>query len=221
MIVLILRHRISVDDDTTALNGYASPDLENQVLFSVNNLEQGPHAFQVVNAGNADGTRAFFDIDYVLWESQVPDGTTTYSIDNTDPSFTYLPRPTAWGDSEDGTTSFNATLTTTTDPNGQARLDFVGEIVALFGTLGPTHGNYSCSIDGGEAKTYPGTYPSVTTQQVLCFADSLGPGRHSLMVSNVQTGTSGDALSVDYAQVWSTQKNDPATSGAIPISPSR
>jgi hypothetical protein len=154
-----LQHRISVDGTTITLNGYASPDIENQVLFSAVDLEQGPHDFQMVNAGNADGTDAFLDVDYVLWESQVSDGTTTHLIDNTHPSFTYLPRPTSWGDSEDPTTSFNATLSTTTDSNGQARLDFVGEIVALFGTLGPTHGNYSCSIDGAEAKTYSGTLP--------------------------------------------------------------
>ena len=142
-------------------------------------------------------------------------------IDNTDPSFTYLPVSTSWGNSEDATTSFNATLTTTTNSSGQARLDFVGETVALFGTLGPNHGNYSCSIDGRKAIIYLGTYPSVTTQQVLCFGGSLGRGNHSLVVSNVPIGTSRDTLSIDYAQIWSSQKIKASTSDDPPADPPR
>ena len=197
-----------MDGTTVTLNGFANPDVENQIIFSAAHLTHGLHDFRVINAGNANGTNAFFEIDYLLWESQVQDGTATHIIDNTNPSFTYLPVPAVWDGSASG---FNATLTTTTtgSPIGRARLDFVGTTVALYGTLGPSHGHYSCSIDGGKAKVYSGTFPSLITQQVLCFGDSLAPGRHSLMVSNTPMGRSMNALSIDYAQIWSAQKRGP------------
>jgi len=204
----LLRH-VLVDGTTVTLNGFANPDVENQILFSAAHLTHGLHNFQVVNAGNANGTKAFFDIDYLLWESQVQDGTATQIIDNTNPRFTYLPVPTVWGGAEGGTASFNDTLTTTTSPIGRVRLDFVGTTVALYGTLGPSHGHYSCSIDGGNPKVYSGTFPSLITQQVLCFGDSLAPGRHSLTVKNIPTGKSTKALSIDYARIWSAKKRGP------------
>lgn len=213
-----------MDVNTVNLNGFASPDVEQQILYNATNLAQGQHDLQIVNAGNPDGTNGFLDIDFLIWETEVLNGTTTQLIDNTDPRFTYAPSPAAWGNLEDASTSFNASLTSTIGL-AQARFDFVGEIVALFGTLGPSHGNYTCAIDDGVATMYSGTYPSIVTEQMLCFAGSLAPGNHSIIVGNVPTSSVTAALTVDYAQVWGVPVNEttPATtpSGPGPIAKPR
>lgn len=205
-----------MDGDTTVLNGFASPDVEQQVLFGASDLHQGQHVFSIVNDGNADGSSAFLDIDFLVWESEVLDGTTMKRFDNSRARFTYLPSLTTWGDLEDPSTSFNATLSTAIDSTAQARFDFVGEAAAIYGTLGPSHGNYTCSTDGGAAFLYSGTYPSTVTQQMLCFAGSLTPGNHSIVISNVPTNTTLAALTIDYAEVWASSNGTTPETGGIP-----
>lgn len=203
------------DANTVNLNGYSRHDVEQLVLYNATNLTQGWHDFHIINAGHTNGTRAFLDIDFLIWETQVSDGTATQLIDNTDSRFTYAPSPAAWGNLEDPSTSFNGSLTTTISL-AQARFDFSGEIVALYGTLGPNHGKYTCSIDGEAPTMYSGKYPSIVTEQMLCFAGSLAPGNHSITIGNAPTSSVTAALTVDYAQVWSVPVTEKTPAGPGP-----
>lgn len=75
-----------------------------------------------------------------------------------------------------------------------------GDVVSLFGTIGPSQSPYLVSVDGGEPSTFSGTKRDFTTQVLLYHADSLGPGPHTLNVTN-QPVASLQSLSIDYAVV--------------------
>ncbi|KAF8318029.1 hypothetical protein DL93DRAFT_2055029, partial [Clavulina sp. PMI_390] len=192
----------SVDGNSLTANGYANPDEQQQLLFGVSDLPQKAHTFTVVNKGNSDGSNAYFDIDYITLEAEVLNNTTTVVFDDTAPEFSFLPNRTSWSAQEDGSTSFNASLTSTTVSGAQARLNFTGEYVAVYGTLGLSHGKFTCAVDGGTTNLYVGTYSTTLTQQMLCLAGPLGTGSHSIVLSNAPVSNTSAALSIDFAKVW-------------------
>ena len=78
--------------------------------------------------------------------------------------------------------------------------------MTLFGTSGPSNGPYSVQLDGGNSVTYNATNAYPTNYGVTIYhADNLGPGTHQIVLTNLPAA-SGQYLTIDYAQLWTTTK---------------
>ena len=78
--------------------------------------------------------------------------------------------------------------------------------MTLFGTSGPSNGPYSVQLDGGNSITYNATNAYPTNYGVTIYhADNLGPGTHQIVLTNLPAA-SGQYLTIDYAQLWTTTK---------------
>lgn len=81
-----------------------------------------------------------------------------------------------------------------------------GEAVTLYGTSGPSSGPYSVQLDGGHTVQYNASNAYPTNYGVTIYhADNLGPGVHQILLTNLPD-TSGQYLTIDYAQLWSIAK---------------
>ena len=77
-----------------------------------------------------------------------------------------------------------------------------GEAVTIFGTSGPSNGQYSAQMDSAQSMTYNASNAYPTNYGVVIYhADNLGAGSHQLVLTNLP-GSSGLSLGVDYAQLW-------------------
>ena len=74
-----------------------------------------------------------------------------------------------------------------------------GSSVEIYGAVGPTIGNYTVQIDGGQSVTFNGTKSVLTPQTLLYQDNSLVPGSHTVNISN----PGGQTLSIDYAITYS------------------
>lgn len=84
--------------------------------------------------------------------------------------------------------------------------DLAAEAVSLFGTSGPSNGQYSVQLDSDQAVTYNATNAYPTNYGVMIYhADNLGSGSHQILLTNLPA-SSGQILTVDYAQLWTTVK---------------
>lgn len=138
-----------VDSATSTADGSSATDQEDQILFGALNLPLGVHQLTITNDGNVDGTSAVFDIDSLIWESELGDGSSTLTIDDTDLShFSYLPGPSWWSYESQALGAFNKTVSSSSSSVAQAHLGFRGEAVTLYGPVGPNRGNYTCAVDG-------------------------------------------------------------------------
>lgn len=78
--------------------------------------------------------------------------------------------------------------------------------MTLFGASGPSNGPYSVQLDGGKSETYNATNAYPTNYGVTIYhADNLGPGTHQIILTNLPA-TSGQYLTIDYAQLWTIAK---------------
>lgn len=76
---------------------------------------------------------------------------------------------------------------------------FTGDSVAIFGAIGPSEGPYSVTLDGIDTiGTFNATKDAYTAQVALYQTSNLGPGSHTLALSN---SGPGQLLAVDYAVV--------------------
>ena len=193
-----------MDTDTFELNGNApaGQDVFQIPLFSSGNLSSGPHEITITNHG-PNGASDFFDIDFVTWESSLPDGSTSKTFTSRDKQFEYLPGPNWWSWGNDPK-SYDGILYYTQSSSAAFRFNFTGQSIALYGYLDTNHGNFSCSIDGVGRGIYTGYYPSKEYQQLICFGDNLDHGDHVLHVTNLPVSTDDAWFSIDYAEVWGT-----------------
>lgn len=75
-----------------------------------------------------------------------------------------------------------------------------GDIVAIFGAVGPSLGPYGIKIDGQSMGTFNATKQNYAAQMQLYHADDLGAGNHTLEIVNQPTST-GQGLALDFARV--------------------
>ena len=193
----------AVDTDTTYLTGEVGlgKDQFQTLLYSATNLTYGLHQITLVNQGFANGTTGVFDVDWIDWETQVPAKASPKIITNNDKSFQFLPKGNWWTYGNDSS-GYSGVLYYTQSPTAEFQMDFTGQSVALYGYLNTNHGNYSCGVDGvGSSKLYSGKTPTKEYQQLICYADGLDHGQHTLTVHNVPVGLN-TWFSIDYAEVW-------------------
>ncbi|KIM58538.1 hypothetical protein SCLCIDRAFT_128034 [Scleroderma citrinum Foug A] len=194
---------VQVDGESYADNdGYSVNNQFMIPIFNTSGLAQGPHSVSLINTGSSG---QYVGVDMVVWQSEVgntDDQLITETVQDTDPRFQY--GGSSWSSSpsdanffSDGTGHYTQTY--------QANATFtftVGQIVTLAGSVGTQHGSYSVQLDGGQAVTYNGTAFLPFYGVTLFHADSLVPGNHELIITNLPN-TDGSVLSIDYALVSS------------------
>ncbi|KAF8135573.1 hypothetical protein EV363DRAFT_1320954 [Boletus edulis] len=199
-------YTIQVDSNNHPNFNGSGNNLFQQTLFSAN-VNQGMHTVSLMNTG---GTSGFYvDIDMIVWQSNVgntDDQLVPELVPDVDPRFQY--EQSIWE-----TTSASSDLNLNLFNNGTghitatsaATVSFtftVSEVVTLFGTSGPSNGPYSVQLDGGQAVQYNASNAYPTNYGVTIYhADNLGSGAHQILLTNLPA-TSGQYLTVDYAQVW-------------------
>ncbi|EIW74819.1 hypothetical protein CONPUDRAFT_112764 [Coniophora puteana RWD-64-598 SS2] len=168
-------------------------------LFEKDGLTQGPHTVSITNTQVGD----YLDIDLVKWTSSIGDDDDTLVqsvIEDTDSSFSY---DSSWNNNPQNAYMYSGSSGHTTSNNGgSATLTFTGDVVSLYGTVGPSNGAFSVQIDGGVTTKYNATSVITMYQYMLFHADSLGGGQHTLKLMN--QGTS--SLNLDYAAVMALSK---------------
>lgn len=68
---------------------------------------------------------------------------------------------------------------------------------------------FSVSVDGGSSSKYSANKQFYTPQVLLYHVDNLGAGTHNIKVA-YNPITSGEALAIDYANVFTTPSIDAA-----------
>lgn len=173
------------------------------------------HELSIINNGNGDGTPAYLGVDYLMWESELREDSSTLNVDDADLShFSYLPGPSWWSHTTQASGAFNQTLSTSVSSDAQARLTFRGESVTLYGAVGPNDGNYTCTLDGGAAQMHSATNLGSFAEQTLCFFDGLSSDEHNLVVQLVPTDPLS-TFSIDYAQVQAPPASKTGATGSV------
>ncbi|KAG6331383.1 hypothetical protein ID866_7706 [Astraeus odoratus] len=197
-------YTVQVDSATYSNNnGYSATNEFMVSLFNVSGLTQGSHTVSLTNTGTGD--LPYVDIDLIVWQSEVgdtDDELITETVQDTDPRFRY--DDLAWNATPSDANFFNnGTGHYTETYQASATLTFtVWETVALFGSTGPLHGQYSVQLDAGQATTYNATTSLPFYGVTLFYADNLGTGQHQLTITNLPA-SSGQELAIDYALISS------------------
>ncbi|KAF8441355.1 hypothetical protein L210DRAFT_3536956 [Boletus edulis BED1] len=215
-------YTIQVDSNNHPNFNGSGNNLFQQTLFSAN-VNQGMHTVSLMNTG---GTSGFYvDIDMIVWQSNVgntDDQLVPELVPDVDPRFQY--EQSIWE-----TTSASSDLNLNLFNNGTGHITatsaatvsftFTGEVVTLFGTSGPSNGPYSVQLDGGQAVQYNASNAYPTNYGVTIYhADNLGSGAHQIVLTNLPA-TSGQYLTVDYAQVWNiATSTSPSVTSCAPLS---
>ncbi|KAF9456657.1 hypothetical protein BDZ94DRAFT_1177253 [Collybia nuda] len=165
-------------------------------LFRKSSLRQGPHTVTLLNAGNSR-----LDIDSITWSSDIgtlEDGEfhkDEHSDDDMIGAFEYYPKE-AWSSQYDLSNFLMNTGHTTSNSGASVIYTFsVSDIVSLYGSTGPLNSPYTVQLDSWPNKTFQGNRPTYKTQSLLYYADNLGPGDHTLTITNEADSN----LQIDYA----------------------
>lgn len=102
---------------------------------------------------------------------------------------------------------------TTLSANGIARLNFSGQAVSIFGSVGPSQGPYAVQLDSSIPIVFNAENTQFLSHQLLFRADSLGPGQHTVALSN-RPDKIGQALDIDLAVVTEAKVVTPPNSSS-------
>ncbi|RDB16554.1 hypothetical protein Hypma_002768 [Hypsizygus marmoreus] len=201
-------YTVNIDGTIQAASGFAPDPGEYQArLFSTTELRPGPHVVTITNS-----QYNLLDIDYITWTSVVDSSkggpVAQVFSDDTDHMFKYLPA-NEWSNKPSNSSGFNGGTGHTTSKSGASftytfsgmllhHNPTAGDAVSLYGTVGPKNGPYTVQMDGWLVKSYLGTRDTYISQTLLFYASDLGPGSHSLEVTN---RNDGNLLEIDYALI--------------------
>ncbi|QRV82729.1 transmembrane protein [Ceratobasidium sp. AG-Ba] len=164
-------------------------------LFAQTGLPNGLHTVVMTNDGGTDTGRPYLDIDYVTWTSNDPEPATSYNIDDGD--FIYTSPSNNWVTARPYIeTYFNKTLHATNVGGATASITFEGPAFYLWGGTSSDHGTFSVKVDDHEAVGLNGTTKYFHNGQH--YADGLGSGKHTITVTNTQSGA---YLDVDFIKI--------------------
>ncbi|KAG8968738.1 hypothetical protein FRC03_006193 [Tulasnella sp. 419] len=207
--------------EAITLDGFSPPPGIYQVpLVTRANLALGVHTVEIVNARAIDD-RPYLDVDAFIWETEIPDDTNTSLIlDDNHHAMQYLPSAAAWSNNTcpEVARYSGGTCHETSDPKGTLRLFFRGELITVYGGLGPDRGPYTVTLDSREPVHLTAISESYQTQQVIYFADNLGPGDHMLTISN-NPSKAGEILDIDYISIWGNPTITDILNGGLSNSP--
>ncbi|KAF5380463.1 hypothetical protein D9615_004624 [Tricholomella constricta] len=210
---------ISVDGQTIASgSANSAQDSVNQLLGSASGLVNGPHTAVLTNTGGAP-----IDIDWVNVQTQASSSTakmTATTYDDSHPSIQYLPSSSAWGQNQNEG-FMNGTLHFTNTPDASASISFIGDAVAVYGTMAPDHANVRITLDGHAKVSTGGANGFVSSlhpQVLLYYANNLGSQPHVLTMSSIAQEGTGPFMDIDAITVFSSDtpssNNNPPNSDA-------
>ncbi|KAH7332694.1 hypothetical protein B0J17DRAFT_603553, partial [Rhizoctonia solani] len=195
-------YTVTVDDgQKLRLDAYASKQpngddgLFRQLLFSKADLEDRHHEVTLTNDSHERDARPFVDIDYIMWTSSVKTNAGASDFDDGHPSWKFNGNWTMRAPNATNNQTVHSTRSETI--GSYATLTFQGDAIYFYGPIGRAHGLYNITLDNQEPITLNGLYTRAHAETILYFADSLGPGPHELMVTNIEN----KVFSVDYARV--------------------
>jgi len=206
---------MSVDGQTIASgDGNSAHDSVNHLLGSASSLVDGPHIAVLTNTGGAP-----IDIGSVNVRTQASSSTvkmTTTTYDDVDPSIQYLPSASAWNQNQNQA-FMNGTLHFTSTPGASASISFLGDAVAVYGTMAPDHANVQITVDG-RLNTFTGGaggfVSSLHPQVLLYYANNLGSQLHVLAMASVSRQGAGPFMDIDaitvFASETSSSNNNPS-----------
>ncbi|KAF9793501.1 hypothetical protein BJ322DRAFT_1035047 [Thelephora terrestris] len=182
--------------------GYSATNLFQRVLFPGQSLSDGTHTVTIIDSP-AQSTAPYLDVDYIVYQVQVPDGYNQLKQEDTDKAFKWFPSP-EWSNNPQNVSGYSdGTGHTTTSPDAYMLYTFEGAHVEIYGAVGPSSGNYTVQVDNGTPFLFNGTKVNLTPQTLLYQDNSLAPGTHTVNISN--SPFTGQSLSIDFAIIYSSQ----------------
>lgn len=117
-----------------------------------------------------NGTGTVFDVDYIVWESSLPDNPKIQTFTSQDAGFEYLrPQLVVIAKNPRAMMVFNFTQTRDLLHSGYTLL---GSLWALYGCIDEDYGNFSCTIKGvgrgTNSRVYATSQDLSTTTQPTC-----------------------------------------------------
>jgi len=196
-------YSLSVDGNATCTgNANAADVTAQQSLCSVAGLSNGLHTAVFTNAGG--GT---IDVDWIEFQTQIgPTGSTLKStvVDDSDQLVSYLPSSSDWQVNQQPVYK-NGTLHFTQVAGASASLDFIGEAVAIYGTVSPDHADMIVNVDGKSTVVPGGSQGSISglrTQVLLYFSNSLESGNHSMTISGSSQSAATPFIDLDSISIF-------------------
>ncbi|KAF9071661.1 hypothetical protein BDP27DRAFT_1218709 [Rhodocollybia butyracea] len=197
-------YQVTLDGQTFPVSsGQSNDPIFQTLLFSNTGLPQGEHTVMLQNQGTS---AQFVDLDFITWYGNIGQSNEQLSVDTVEDnhaSFVYSPDG-AWTDNPSNLGFFHgSTGHSTTTPGASFTYTFqVWDGVSLFGPVGPGYSSFSVQLNG-VSQEFTAQKSRNASQVMLYHVDSLGPGQHTLEVL-VQPSATGQALAIDYAEVFST-----------------
>lgn len=135
--------------------------------------------------------------------------TVNITVEDTSPLIKYEPA-SAWIDSPQDDAlvqqSSSQSFRTTNQPGASATFSFKGTGIWIFGSNGPTHGQYTVRVDDGPEIAQSGLQPSLVANAPLVRAAGFSNGEHTVTITNNAAAT----LDIDYV-VFETAASSPTT----------
>ncbi|EJD52422.1 hypothetical protein AURDEDRAFT_111132 [Auricularia subglabra TFB-10046 SS5] len=135
--------------------------------------------------------------------------TVNITVEDTSPLIKYEPA-SAWTDSPQDDAllqqSSSQSFRTTNQPGASATFTFKGTGIWIFGSNGPTHGQYTVRVDGGPEISQSGVQPAPVANAPLVRASGFSLGEHTVTITNAAAA----ALDIDYV-VFETAASSPTT----------
>ncbi|KAK1232902.1 hypothetical protein PQX77_003970 [Marasmius sp. AFHP31] len=211
---------VTIDNkDVHELSSYAMSGEEKyqQTLFETN-LAQGYHSVRLTST---DNNGYGFDIDSITWRTNVSSGkyepqTPPMAIfqDTQKEAVKYLPAE-AWSTSPERAFEFkDGTGHSTSQMNASIILEFEGKVKLCLICPSNTQ-SYTVQVDEGRVQTFSAQRPQRVPGQMLFHAEDLGPGNHTVVMTNRDTRAGirrfrgsprqevvNGMLEFDFATVW-------------------
>lgn len=188
-------YTLTVDGEERTKGTVKGGPLFKRKLGEVNGLSNGPHTLVITSNG------AGLDIDSIVFTTSVGElgvRVPQTLVDDSDPNIVYGPSPSAWQRTSDSPSRhFGGTVSASSDPNASASLNFMGEVVAIYGTTNANHADVEVTLDGQRTIVKGGSEGfarSEHTKNLMFYAQGLDASKpHNLLI---KSQPQGDATSV-------------------------
>ncbi|ODO10224.1 hypothetical protein I350_02453 [Cryptococcus amylolentus CBS 6273] len=212
---------VILDDEAEIVSdGYSEKSIFNQALYTRSGLDSSvEHTITITNRPNdqtsaAAGIDHWLDIDYISTSLPLSEGSqlqTTF-IDDTSVIITYSDTWASFGSGNGG--FYNLTEHLTSTIGDEMSFQFTGSSIQLFASVNTDHGNYSVTLDGGDARVFNAENWELIYGTPMFSATGLGEGNHTIKLSNLGGGTGGEnVFGFDYAVVNSTSSSPSSSAG--------
>ncbi|KAJ7157847.1 hypothetical protein C8R43DRAFT_1105698 [Mycena crocata] len=193
-------YSVTLDGTPTLFDGFSQDPIFGP-LFVSDVLKQALHTVTLTNEVT-NPNNPFLDLDFITWTTATTDNGQTKTVEDTADGFTYQPS-TSWSTDLStlllsGFSGNNGHVTSTA--GASVTISFSGDIITVFGPVGPKIASYTVKTDGSTGITFNGTKQAYNPQVALYAASGLGAGQHTVEIIS-QPAVAGQLLAIDYVQV--------------------